>query len=103
MTVRSDFPAVPAPVAAATAVVPISRVLLLLWMLVLWLVPDPRPLGAPAWAVAAVAAPGLGDAAARVVATLVLRSGGLALLGALLLWSSGAKAWDRRCAAALVA
>jgi len=102
MTVRADLPAVPAPAAAVSAAVPISRALLLAWMLVLWLVPDPRPLGAPAWAVSAVAVLGIGDAAARVVATLLLRSGGLALLGALLLWSSGARPWDRRCVGALV-
>src|SRR5262245_11666418 len=103
MTVRSDLPAVPAPVPAATLVVPISRALLLAWLLVLWLVPDPRPLGAPAWAVAAVASVGISDAAARVVATLVLRSGGVALLGALLLWSSRVRSWDRRCLGVLLA
>jgi hypothetical protein len=75
---------------------------LLAWVLVLWLAPDPRPLGAPGWAVTAVASLGIGEASARAVATLLLRTGGLALLGALSMWSSGARPWDRRCIGMLV-
>jgi hypothetical protein len=94
------------PAAAAVAPVPataISRALLVGWLLVLWLAHDPRPLGAPAWAVAAVASLGIGEPGARAIATLAMRSGGLALLGALLMWSSGARPWDRRCFAVLLA
>jgi len=72
-------------------------VLLGAWLLVMCFVPDPRPLGAPEWSVAAVrACSGIGEPAARVVATLTLRATGFALLGALLMVASGAKSWNRR-------
>lgn len=60
-------------------------VLLLGWILVLCLLPDPRPLGAPEWAVAAMRKLlGISEGAGRAVATFALRSAGLGLLGLLL-------------------
>ena len=59
--------------------------LLALWFVVLWVGPDPRPLGAPDWAVDLASLLGLSEPAARAAATLALRVGGLALLGALLM------------------
>src|SRR6185436_14529169 len=77
--------------------------LLVAWTAVLCFVPDPRPLGAPKWAVAAVrACSGLGAPAARLVATLALRAAGLALLGALVMAAFGATRWDRRGVAVLL-
>jgi hypothetical protein len=76
--------------------------LLVVWLAVMCLVPDPRPLGAPDWLVRmVVAVAGLGEAPARVVATLALRGGGLALLGALVVLASGARRWGRRAVGAL--
>jgi hypothetical protein len=76
--------------------------LLVAWVLFLCFVPDPRPLGAPPWAVGAVrAVAGVDEPAGRLLATLALRAAGLALLGALLSVAMGAKRWDRRGAAAL--
>ncbi len=73
------------------------------WVLFLWLEPEPRPLGAPEWAVAAVRGiAGLAEPAARLGATLVLRVSGLALLGALTMQALGAREWDRRSLAAVL-
>jgi hypothetical protein len=103
MTAPSAPPRAAAAVPASARRIAIRCALLLAWSTVLWLVPDPRPLGAPGWAVAAVASLGIGEAGARAIATLVLRSSGLALLGALSMWASGARPWERRCFAVLVA
>ena len=65
--------------------------LLAVWFVSLCVVPDPRPLGAPEWAIDLAQLLGLGEPAARVAATLVLRVGGLALLGALLMLAVGAR------------
>ena len=65
--------------------------LLIMWFVALCLGPDPRPLGAPDWAVNVMQLVGLGEPAARVAATLVLRVCGLALLGMLLMLTSGAR------------
>ena len=65
--------------------------LLIMWFVALCLGPDPRPLGAPDWAVNVIQLLGLGEPAARVAATLVLRVCGLALLGMLLMLTSGAR------------
>ncbi len=62
-----------------------------MWFVVLWLGPDPRPLGAPEWAVNQAGLLGLSEPAARAVTTLVLRVVGLALLGALLMLAVGAR------------
>jgi len=75
---------------------------LALWFVVLWLGPDPRPLGAPEWAVNLASLLGLGEPAARAAATLVLRVGGLALLGALLMLAVGARKLGRSAAIAIL-
>lgn len=59
--------------------------LLCIWFVVLCFVPDPRPLGAPEWAVDAMRSMiGLPEAAARAIATITLRAAGIGLLGVLL-------------------
>jgi hypothetical protein len=64
------------------------------WLLVLCFSPDPLPLGAPNWMVAAIRfIAGLDEPAGRLIATLVLRATGLALLGALLVIAVGANRW----------
>jgi hypothetical protein len=73
--------------------------LLAVWCLVLCLIPDPRPLGAPDWVVSRLQrASSLSEPAARMAATIVLRSGGLIVLGLLLAISlknlSPVKAWS---------
>jgi uncharacterized protein YfiM (DUF2279 family) len=65
--------------------------LLAVWFVSLCVVPDPRPLGAPEWAIDLARLLGLGEPTARAAATLVLRVGGLALLGALLMLAVGAR------------
>jgi len=73
------------------------------WLIFLWLEPEPRPLGAPEWAVAALRSMiGLGEPAARLVATLCVRATGLALLGALTMQALGAREWNRRSVAAVL-
>jgi hypothetical protein len=81
----------------------VGRALLATWTLFLWLGPEPRPLGAPEWVVAALqGSTSLAEPAARLVATLALRLSGLALLGALLMQVLGGKTWDRRSLGALL-
>ena len=59
--------------------------LLIIWFLVLCFVPDPRPLGAPEWAVDSMRSMiGLSEPEARAVATIVLRALGVGLIGVLL-------------------
>jgi len=59
--------------------------LLIAWFVVLCVVPDPRPLGAPDKVVGGLRATlGLSEPAARAVATVVLRGVGLGLIGILL-------------------
>lgn len=59
--------------------------LLLIWFLVLCFVPDPKPLGAPDWAVKLVCSVvGVSEAAGRAGATLALRAAGAGLLALLL-------------------
>jgi hypothetical protein len=61
------------------------RGLLLAWLFALCIVPDPRPLGAPEWAVrVAGSVGGLSEATARVLVTVALRGMGLAVIGVLL-------------------
>ncbi len=63
----------------------IWAVLLLIWFLVLCFVPDPRPLGAPKWAVhGMMSLVGLSEAGARAIATIGLRGTGIGLIGILL-------------------
>jgi hypothetical protein len=59
--------------------------ILLLWFVALCVIPDPRPLGAPAWAVSVMGSVlGLSESSARVIATIALRGAGLAILGVIL-------------------
>lgn len=58
---------------------------LLGWLVMLCLVPDPRPLGAPGWAVRGVrAAIGVSEPTARLAATVVFRAAGVGMIGVLL-------------------
>ena len=98
MTTSVPFAAAPAPRRAW-----LPQALLGVWTLVLCFGPDPRPLGTADWIVSLVAAvAGLGEPAARVGATLALRAGGIAILGALVMWALGARRWDWRSGLALV-
>ncbi|MEI7776867.1 MAG: hypothetical protein WCK17_19085, partial [Verrucomicrobiota bacterium] len=76
-------------------------VVLLIWCVLLCFVPDPRPLGAPEWAVDAMRSTlGLSEPKARAVATIVLRASGLALIGVFL--SLGMKQFSLKIAATIV-
>jgi hypothetical protein len=58
--------------------------ILLAWSAVMCFVPDPRPLGAPEWAVQAIhSSLGFSEPEARAVATIALRGAGLGLIGIL--------------------
>jgi uncharacterized protein YfiM (DUF2279 family) len=59
--------------------------LLLIWLIALCIVHDPRPLGAPEWAVGQICSlTGLSEPASRVVVTFALRGVGMAMIGVLL-------------------
>ncbi|HEX5053257.1 MAG TPA: hypothetical protein VFZ65_15890 [Planctomycetota bacterium] len=78
------------------------RVALLAWIVVLCLLPDPRPLGAPQYMVSLLCtSTGIGEPGGRVLATIAMRGGGIALLGALAMLAFGGRGWDRRSAAVL--
>lgn len=63
----------------------IWAMLLLAWFLLISLLPDPRPLGAPDWAVNMMRSlGGFSEPAARAVATIVLRASGIGVFGILL-------------------
>ena len=63
----------------------IWTVLLLAWFLLTSLLPDPRPLGAPDWAVNMIRSlGGFSDPIARAVATIALRASGIGVFGILL-------------------
>lgn len=63
----------------------IAGLALVLWFLLLCVAPDPRPLGAPDWAVEiARRVAGLSEPAARFAATALLRGVGVGLIGVLL-------------------
>lgn len=63
----------------------IWAVLLLAWFLLIGLLPDPRPLGAPGWAVNLIRSlGGVSEPAARALATIVLRASGIGVIGILL-------------------
>jgi hypothetical protein len=76
--------------------------LLVLWFAGLCLGPDPRPLGAPDWAVDLVRILAPGEAAARVLASLALRVAGLALLGVLVMLTLGTRRLSGASVAAIV-
>ena len=64
---------------------PIWLGLLVLWLVAMSFLPDPRPLGAPEWAVAGLGSlAGLPEPAARFVGSGTLRVVGIALIGLLL-------------------
>lgn len=68
----------------AATYAPFWIVALVFWLLLLWQLPDPRPLAAPEWAVQlAVAAAGVSEPTARALATFLFRAAGLVLLGML--------------------
>lgn len=73
----------------------IAGVALVLWLLMLCVLPDPRPLGAPEWAVRLAGRMGrLSDPQARFVATAVLRGAGVGFIGVLLAVAlSGWRSW----------
>ena len=63
----------------------IAGAALVLWLLMLCVLPDPRPLGAPEWAVLLAGRFGrLSEPQARFVATAVLRGAGVGFVGVLL-------------------
>lgn len=72
------------------SVLMIWSALLLGWFVILCIVPDPRPIGAPEWAVGGIGSlTGLSEPAARAVTTIALRGIGLGLFGLLLSLSLG--------------
>ncbi len=77
--------------------------LLIAWLVTVSIVPDPRPLSAPDWAVRlAVSAGGLSEATARAFATIALRGMGLAAIGILLVLALGRVRLGLAAPAALV-
>jgi hypothetical protein len=61
---------------------PFWALVLVIWVILLWLLPDPRPLAAPEWAVERVQAwLDLSGPAARALVTLAFRAVGIAALG----------------------
>jgi hypothetical protein len=74
---------------------------LIVWLLLLAVVPDPRPLGAPEWSVRlAGRLAGLGEPAARFAATALLRAAGVGLVGVLL--AIAVSGWNSRVAVPVV-
>jgi hypothetical protein len=73
----------------------IAGVAIVLWIPMLCVLPDPRPLGAPEWAVRLAGRMGrLSDPQARFVATAVLRGAGVGFIGVLLAIAlSGWRSW----------
>jgi len=70
---------------APVSFAPFWAVALVVWMLLLWLLPDPRPLGAPEWAVqCAQTWVDVSEPTARAVVTWFLRAVGIVVLGILL-------------------
>ena len=77
-----------APKARDDRALKVGLIVLGVWFIGLWLIPDPRPLGAPEWAVSlAQSILGVSEPGARAVATFALRGLGLALIGILLAWA----------------
>jgi hypothetical protein len=66
-------------------VAPFWAVALAIWVMLLWVLPDPRPLAAPEWAVQRAQTWGnVSEPTARAVATFLFRAAGIAVLGILL-------------------
>ncbi|MFM7205724.1 MAG: hypothetical protein ACKO4T_03510, partial [Planctomycetaceae bacterium] len=75
----------------------IAGVALAAWLVMLCVVPDPRPLGAPEWTVQLVQRlAGITEPRARFVATTLLRGAGVGLIGVLL--ASTLASWKSRAA-----
>lgn len=82
-------------------VVRIAGLGLLAWLVMLCLLPDPRPLGAPEWTVQLTRRlVRLSEPKARLAATTVLRGAGVGLIGVLL--AIALSSWKSRVAAAAV-
>lgn len=63
----------------------IAAVAIVVWLVLLCLVPDPRPLAAPDWTVRLAGyVAGVNEPTARFVATAILRAAGVGLIGVLL-------------------
>jgi hypothetical protein len=73
----------------------IAGAAVVIWLIMLCVLPDPRPLGAPEWAVRAASRAGrLSEPQARFVATAVLRAAGVGCVGVLLAIAfSGWRSW----------
>jgi hypothetical protein len=81
----------------------IAGLALVLWFILLCVVPDPRPLGAPEWSVRFVRnVAGVSEPAARFAATLLLRGVGVGLIGILLALSLSLSHWRMRHALPMV-
>ncbi len=82
---RAGDPSAPRAADRRAFAPPWPVVVLLGWLVMLCLVPDPRPLGAPGWAVRGVRVlTGVSEPAARVAATIVFRAAGVGMIGILL-------------------
>ena len=72
--------------------------LLLVWFIALCVVHDPRPLGAPEWAVGLVCSlTGISEPTSRVVVTFAAAQGGYGMIGVLLALPSGESATSGLC------
>lgn len=79
----------------------IAGVVLVAWLVLLCLVPDPRPLAAPHWSVRLAGhVAGINEPAARFVATALLRGAGVGLVGVLL--ATALSGWRSRYSTACV-
>lgn len=66
-------------------VAPLWSLALVTWLILLWILPDPRPLAAPDWAVErAQSLTNVSEPAARAMTAFVFRAAGIAVLGVLL-------------------
>ncbi len=75
----------------------IAGIALVAWLVMLCLLPDPRPLGAPEWTVRIVQRlAGIAEPRARFVATSLLRGAGVGLIGVLL--ATALSGWRSRAA-----
>jgi hypothetical protein len=75
----------------------IAGVALVAWLVMLCVLPDPRPLGAPDWTVQLVQrAAGIAEPRARFLATSLLRGAGVGLIGVLL--AIAMSGWKSRAA-----
>jgi hypothetical protein len=93
----------PVPTALWSRLPRIAAVALCVWLVILCVVPDPRPLGAPDWTVQiAVRMAGLREPTARFAATALLRGAGVGLVGVLLAIALSGQSFLRAVTAAAV-